>query len=148
WCATVWVGAIGARMSSFIFQATTERHDLSSWPAVGQTVDWRAQRYRSLMQPEDLVFFWRAGEAELRGIHGWGHLDSRPYEQDGRYRIKVRFEHRLVPHIPAARLQSDPMLRDLQLFSIKVGSNFLLEPEQVEAILHIIPAEHRPLLGG
>src|SRR5262249_31905166 len=124
------------------------RHDLLSWPEVGQTVDWRAQRYRSLMRQGELVFFWRAGDAEFRGIHGWGHLDSPPYEQDGRYRVKVRFEHRFVPHISAARLPSDPILRDLQIFSVRVGSNFLLEPTEVEAILRHIPAEQRPLLGG
>jgi hypothetical protein len=135
-------------MSSFIFQATTERHDLRFWPSVGQTVDWRAQRYRSLMRPEELVFFWRAGEAEFRGIHGWGHLDSLPYEQDGQFRVKVRFEHRLAPHISAAQLQSDSTLRDLQIFSVRVGSNFLLEPTELEALLRHVPAEQRPQLGG
>jgi hypothetical protein len=99
------------------------------------------------MEPGDLVFFWRAGEPEFRGIHGWGHLNSRPYEQDGRYRVKVRFEHRFAPHLSSAQLQSDSLLRDLQVFSVRVGSNFLLEPTQVEAMLRHIPAEERPLLG-
>jgi hypothetical protein len=35
----------------------------------------------------------------------------------------------------------------LQIFSIKVGSNFLLETAQVEAMLRHIPAQERPALG-
>src|SRR5215471_5454258 len=131
-------------MSSFLFQATKERHDLSTWPTVGQTVDWRAQRYRSMMRPDELVFFWRAGDADLRGIHGWGHLVSVPYEQDGGHRVKVRFEHRFAPHISAAGLERDPVLQDLEIFTVRAGSNFLLEPKEVEAILRHISPEQRP----
>jgi hypothetical protein len=69
---------------------------------------------------------------------------SVPYEQGGRYRVNVRFEHRFVPHISAAELQRDPVLKDFEIFTVGVGSNFLLEPEEVEAILRHIPAGQRP----
>ena len=61
-------------MSSYIFQGKTsdptrfDPIDLRHEPAVGEVIWWNAQRYRSLMKLNDLVFFWQAGDADVRGI--------------------------------------------------------------------------------
>ena len=142
-------------MSSFIFQATAGggldpelEHDLSSWPQVDQIVEWKAQRYRSKMKPGDLAFFWQAGASEVRGIHGWGHVDSPPADEGKGYRVKVRFECRLVPHLSAAKLEKVRELRTRDIFTVRVGSNFLLESEEVKKIVEQIPIEQRPSLEG
>ena len=57
-------------MTAFLFQANTDRYDLRQQPVAGATVWWPAQRYRSLMRPGELAFFWLAGDERVRGLYG------------------------------------------------------------------------------
>ena len=133
-------------MSGFLFQATADNYDLRVQPEPGAVISWRAQRHRSLMLPGKIVFFWLAGDIDYRGLHGWGALTSRPYERGDHYRVDVRFDHRIVPHVPASAVQGDPVLRDHQIFTLRTGSNFLLEDHEVRALVSLIPAGQQPAL--
>ena len=63
-------------MSYWIFQSVIERQDLRV-TLQEQKEDTRlASRYRQQMSPDDLVFFWLAGDEDIRGIYGWGILLS------------------------------------------------------------------------
>ena len=70
-------------MNYWIFQAIPERYDLREhFPkddASDKEATWYATRYRSQMEPGDLVFFWLGGDEQIRGIYGWGHLTSKAY---------------------------------------------------------------------
>ncbi len=134
-------------MSAFLFQASADHYDLRTQPKPGTVIDWPAQRYRSLMRPGALVFFWLAGESSYRGLHGWGALTSHPYEQGAHYRVWVEFSHRIVPHVRALVVQADPVLCNHPIFTLRTGSNFLLDDEEVQAMVSLIPAEQRPAMS-
>jgi len=133
-------------MSGFMFQASEDHYDLRVQPQPGSVIHWRAQRYRSLMMPGKIVFFWLAGDSPYRGLHGWGALTSSPYEHGDHYRVDVRFDHRIVPHVPADAVRADPILRDHQIFTLRAGSNFLLEDDEIQALVNLIPVEQQPAL--
>jgi hypothetical protein len=134
-------------MTGFLFQASADHYDLRVQPQPGAIVSWRAQRYRSLMLPGKIVFFWLAGESAYRGLHGWGTLTSAPYEHGDHYEVDARFDHRIVPHVPASVIQTNPVLRDHQIFTLRTGSNFLLEEAEVRALIGLIPAGQQPALA-
>lgn len=135
-------------MTAFLFQASDTNYPLWERPAEGTTIWWRAQRYRSLMLPGSLVFLWQAGADSVRGLHGWGHLVSRPYRATDDYRVDVRFERRIQPHIPAAVIRSEPVLRDHPVFTVRVGSNFLIDDDELAALSALIPSGMRPELAS
>lgn len=108
-------------MTAFLFQSTVDHCDLRLHPAPGATVWWLAQRYRSQMRPGGLVFFWLAGPDTLRGLHGWGRLVSQPYKHEDDFRVDVRFECRLKPHLAASVIRANPILRDHPIFTVRVG---------------------------
>jgi len=99
------------------------------------------------MQPGELVFFWVAGQEGERGLHGWGRIVSGPYKEAGDFRVDVRLECRIEPHIPASVIRANPVLRDHPIFTVRVGSNFLLDDDEVPALLELIPTAQRPELA-
>ena len=132
-------------MIGFLFQATAANYERAR-PEPGKTVWWRAQRYRSLMHPGSLVFFWVAGEDTIRGLHGWGRLASEPYKKDADFLVDVRFERHIEPHIGASAIRGDKVLADHPIFTVRVGSNFLLDDAELRALIVLIPLPQRPEL--
>jgi len=135
-------------MIAFLFQATDDHYDFRTRPAPGAIIWWRAQRYRSLMRPGGLVFFWQAGQETVRGLHGWGRLVSEPYRQADDFRVDVRFDCRIQPHIPASVIRAEPILHNHPIFTVRVGSNFLLSDDELEALTTLIPTVIRPELAS
>ena len=135
-------------MTAFLFQATDDNYPFRERPEPGSTIWWRAQRYRSLMRPGSLVFFWQAGNEAVRGLHRWGQLVSEPYKRADDFRVDVRFDRRIQPHVPASVIRSDPVLRDHPIFTVRVGSNFLLDANEVAALTALIPTAMRPELAS
>ena len=135
-------------MTAFLFQATADHYPLGVTPSPGSTIWWRAQRYRSLMRPGILVFFWQAGGEAVRGLHGWGRVISEPYRHGDDFRVDVSFDCRIKPHVPASVIRSEPILRDHPIFTVRVGSNFLLDENEVMAITALIPVAMRPELAS
>jgi hypothetical protein len=99
------------------------------------------------MKPGELVFFWVAGQEGERGLHGWGRIVSEPYKEAGDFRVDVRLECCIEPHIRASVVHADPVLRDHPIFTVRVGSNFLLDDDAVPALVALIPAAQRPELA-
>jgi hypothetical protein len=139
-------------MRAFLFQASVnptsaKQYDLRVSPAVGSKIWWPADVYRSYMQPGMLVFFWLAGTVEVRGLHGWGRLASEPYKEGKDHRVDVTFAGRFEPHVPASDIQLDPALSKHAIFTVRAGSVFLLESDEVDALIQHIPLAQRQTLS-
>jgi hypothetical protein len=139
-------------MSSFIFQGVPERYDLRHKLKVGYEVSWVASRYRKDMHKDDIVYFWLGGDREYRGIYGWGVISSElPFLDDqGIYRIKVEYRKNFLDHDPPAfvssdKINQDPVLQDLLIIRMPIGTNFLLTDSQDQALRTIISEELGPI---
>jgi len=119
-------------MNYWIFQATPERFDLRKQLEPGQTVTWYATRYINQMTVGDIVFFWLAGDEEIRGIYGWGEIKTRPYRQSDSesYGVDVVCIAKLNPFLPAKKISSMPALQEMLILRVRQGANFLLSEEE------------------
>ena len=130
---------------SFIFQTKFPKV-LSS----KGTVAWVASRYREQMRKGDVVYFWLAHkDPSLRGIYGWGIITAQAPRIDERGVYRIDVEHRCIfrehwkkKHITIWRIRNDPVLRDLLISRMAIGTNFLLTDEEDEAIRLIIGQEY------
>jgi hypothetical protein len=92
------------------------------------------------MAAGDIVYFWMGGEEDIRGIYGWGVLTSAPYMKRNwdshgvDARIKVRFREPIL----ASTLRGDSRLANLLILRQPQASNFLLEPEEAEALANAV----------
>ncbi|MCK4733846.1 MAG: hypothetical protein KAT65_15435 [Methanophagales archaeon] len=102
------------------------------------------------MKKGDIVYFWLAGDPAHRGLYGWGvifALYKALFEHEGRaYRVIVEYqrnflEHKKHKHIPSEDIRKNPILRDLLIFRMPVGTNFLLTDEEDRALRGIIAQE-------
>jgi hypothetical protein len=93
------------------------------------------------MEPDDKVFFWLAGEPEIRGIYGRGRLISRPYSKPDwdSHGVDVRYEQRVDPHVSADVIRADPDLADLLILRAPQATNFLLSATEAQALNRLIP---------
>jgi hypothetical protein len=129
---------------SFIFQAVPSRYDLRTELVPGRRVCWLASRYLEQMAQGEIVYFWLAGEPAVRGVYGWGVISGlAPQAVDGEYRIQVEYARnfldRLPPqHIPVHLVAKDPVLKDLLILRLPVGTNFLLSPGEDTAMRALI----------
>ena len=129
-------------MNAWIFQSVPERYDLRDPALLRERTDdtWYATRYRNDMQPGDLVFFWLAGEEEIRGVYAWGRLTSKPYwESDwDSYGVNVRYEHRIEPHISVQAIRENRILSEMLILRAPQATNFLLSREQARELVSMI----------
>jgi hypothetical protein len=133
-------------MNYWIFQSVIERQDLRV-TLQEQKEDTRlASRYRQQMSPNDLVYFWLAGDERIRGIYGWGILLSPPLlSEDGQeYRVRVQYRKRLRSALLAAKIKTTPPLQDLMIFRAPQATNFLLSKEEAQAIADLLDPDERP----
>ena len=99
-------------MNYFIFQSTTARYDLRKKFVEEESAIWFATRYRSVMSPGDVVFFWLAGPDNIKGIYGWGELESVPFDKPewNAYGVKVRYKQLLSKYISVKPLVIQPYI--------------------------------------
>lgn len=123
-------------MSSFIFQSVIERYDLSQNLIPGSQDTWYATRYRRDMKPGDIVFFWQAGPASVRGVYGWGKLISTPYEKPDwdSHGVDVEYMHRLSEPLLATSIAKSKSLEHLLILRAPQATNFLLEKSEFDAL--------------
>lgn len=119
--------------NTFIFQARKregDEGDLRIFVVEGLTDVWQTSRFWRIMAPGDVVFFWMAGESDIRGVYGWGVLISVAERdvQDGSFSVKVRYERRFGSPLLATTLKIHPRLRLLPVLRNPVGTNFLVPP--------------------
>lgn len=117
---------------SFIFQSRPDKFDLRT-ELRPQVVDrWPAARYRTVMRPGDIVYFWLAGPEDIRGIYGWGTIRKFPYRSQGRdtYDVDVYVEQVLAKPLLAVSLRRMPALSDLLILRAPQATNFLLSHEE------------------
>jgi predicted RNA-binding protein with PUA-like domain len=120
----------------WIFQSRPDRYDLRKDSVLqpGKTEPWIASRYRSLMQPGDMVYFWLSGEPEIRGIYGKGHLISEPYSRGDEFLVDVQYDEKFTNPITIQEIESRSELREMQIVRIPIGTNFLLEDGEIAAL--------------
>lgn len=125
---------------AFIFQAKPTIYDLTTRLEVSREVGWLASRYRDQMRRGDIVYFWSAGDEKRRGIYGWGDItsDGAFVDSKGTYRGAVTCRKVFPHHINVAELRADPILRDLQILRIAIGTNFLLTEEESKSLHSLV----------
>ena len=131
---------------TYIFQAKPERYDLRTRLAVGKEVGWIASRYRDQMKTGDIVYYWSAGDRDIRGLYGWGTINSESAFVDSRgtYRVLVSCKKIFPSHINYSVLIEDPILGDMQLLRSPMGTNFLLTRAESEALYALIDDRFGP----
>jgi hypothetical protein len=99
------------------------------------------------MQPGDLVFFWMAGDPEIRGIYGWGTLTSRAYNKPNwdSHGVDVLCQHCFSRPILATRLRTDKLLADMLVLRAPQGTNFLLSQEESARLASFISRAGEPV---
>lgn len=130
-------------MNFFVFQSIPERYDLREALQPGAKDTWYATRYRTQMQPGDLVFFWMAGDEYFRGLYGWGHITSHPYLEPNwnSHGVDVKYIAKFKKPILAKSIKNDSVLAEMLIFRAPQASNFLLTPEQGKRLLKLL-VEH------
>gem|GEM_PF-1158150 len=134
---------------SFIFQALPEHYDLTTRIRPGVKANWIASRFRDRMTRGEVVYFWLGGKPARRGLYGWGVISAEaPTVSAGRggYRIEVEYrrnflDHERHKHIPSELLQKDPVLANLLIFRLPMGTNFLLDEDEDRALRAVIARE-------
>jgi hypothetical protein len=125
---------------AFIFQAKPSIYPLEEKLKVDREVGWLASRLRDEMKLGDIVYYWRAGEEEHRGIYGWGNITSDgPFvDSRGTYRVAVTCRKIFESHINVTELRTHPILRGLQILHNAMGTNFLITQEENDALFSLI----------
>jgi hypothetical protein len=128
---------------AFIFQAKPNIYPIPERLDIGKAVGWLASRYKDYMHTGNIVYFWRAGDKERRGIYGWGDITSNTtfIDKKGAYRIAVTCRVIFPRHINVSSLYDDPILKDLQILRSAMGTNFLLSKEENDALIVFINGE-------
>lgn len=130
-------------MSDFIFQSVPRRYNLSALarsatlPADGQR--WKATRYRRQMRPNDGVFFYMSGRNA--GIYGCGRIMALPDEDTRTVPVKWK----ALYQTPISRRSLQPLLSQNLLFTVRVGTNFLLSPKESSAVRRLVASKGLPL---
>jgi predicted RNA-binding protein with PUA-like domain len=133
-------------LNYWIFQAVLERYPLLEYLIVGEEATWYATRYRRMMNPGDIVFFWQAGPPKIRGIYGWGNLISKPFFLTSRnaYGVNVIYEKRLTDHITIQKIKSNTSLKNLLILRAAQATNFLIKEFEARAIAEMMKRDERP----
>jgi hypothetical protein len=139
-------GFLPEYMKAWIFQSLPERRDLRSELVEGKADTWRVSRYRSEISPGDLVFFWMAGDSDIRGIYGWGEVTTQPYfdKSTDQFRVGISYKRKLARPMMHEQLQDSGELSSLLILRAPFGSNFALSNHEASAIINLLPAAERP----
>jgi hypothetical protein len=131
-------------MSDFIFQSVPERYDLSNLKRPPERLQrWQATRYRRVMRPGDAVYFYMSGAKA--GIYGYGYIDSLD-ESDVDPSVSVRWTALYPSRI--SRTDLELILGQNLLFTVRVGTNFLLSREESSSLRMLISSRGLPAPEG
>jgi hypothetical protein len=141
----------------WIFKANPDYYDIDGRLRDQRTeIFWWAPRFRSEMQPEDIVFIWRTGAN--RGICGAMRLSGCPewfasdpdWPEDPYVRVERHSAGWYVvaeiwnrgPDISAETLRADPALRDLSVFhGFQQATNFRVSDVHGRALVEMLPGQ-------
>ncbi|RLD76054.1 MAG: hypothetical protein DRJ15_16020 [Bacteroidetes bacterium] len=127
-------------MRAYIFQSMPDRFDLSVKLSPQSADAWYATRYRTKMNPGDIVFFWMGGDPKFRGLYGWGTIQSLPYfkKEWNAWAVDIKYDVKFANHIRYEVLLKDHILREMLIFRVKIGTNFLLDDKQLKSLIGLI----------
>jgi len=131
-------------LNYWIFQSKPERYDLREEIVAEREESWVASRYRIKMRPGDIVFLWLSGLPQIRGIYGWGRLSSVPFEAKAGFRVKVVYKKKLQKFIPFKSVKKNRALRNLMILKMAIGTNFLINEKEGDAISQLMRKDERP----
>jgi predicted RNA-binding protein with PUA-like domain len=126
-------------MRAWIFQAKPEQYEIKNIRE-NEEETWLVTRYRREMGQGDIVFFWRAGNREERGIYGWGNIvDREPREiDDWGYGVRVEYRRRFGKFISVDDLENEGVLSDNLILRMPIGTNFRVSQEELEELARLI----------
>jgi hypothetical protein len=126
-------------MRAWIFQAKPEQYEIKNIREK-EAETWLVTRYRREMGQGDIVFFWRAGKREERGIYGWGNIiDSEPREiENWGYGVRVEYRHRFTQHLSVDDLEDEGVLSDNLILRMPIGTNFPVSRQELEDLAQMI----------
>jgi predicted RNA-binding protein with PUA-like domain len=128
-------------MNAWIFQSKPSQTDLRTELRVGAVDQWMATRYRSEMRDGDVVYFWLAGNANIRGVYGRGRIVGEPFrDRDGTPVINVKVEKRFAEPLGVSKIREDEKLQELDILRVPIGTNFRLSQEESAALEHHLRA--------
>jgi hypothetical protein len=129
-------------MQAWIFQAKPEQYEIKNIRE-NQEETWLVTRYRREMGQGDIVFFWRAGDRQERGIYGWGQiLDGEPREIDNwGYGVRVEYRHRFDHFISVDELEQAGVLAENLILRMPIGTNFRVSREELAELARLIDSK-------
>jgi hypothetical protein len=86
------------------------------------------------------------GDPEIRGIYGWGQVESKPYfdAKSEEFNVDVIYKKKIHTPVLAADIKQNPKLRDLLILRAPQGTNFLVSYDEAEALVDLLPSAARP----
>jgi EVE domain-containing protein len=144
------VDPLVATYSIWLFQANPDFYNLADalkGMHVGERADWSVSRYKDRIQPGDQLVLWQGGTEA--GIYATGEITGRPFQRTdvGEWKIKrdgadatpdmgvsYQLTRILHPYIPKAKLQQDPILKNLMILRAPTGTNFAVTEQEWNAI--------------
>jgi hypothetical protein len=146
---------------ALLFQSNPDQWDLRKYFKPGKKVSWFVTRYLSYMKPGTLTLLWEAQggkPAAVKGLYGWGIIQAEPAgDERGRLRVPLVFIERWVcshdarNEIPdedqIAAISADQVFklqswRDHLLAKMPVGTNFLINTDQIQELTKIVAARY------
>ena len=127
----------------WIFQAMPERFDLADKLEPGKSDTWILTRYRNLINPGDVVYFWRGGRQA--GLYGWGLVTDSPYEQKTKggvdWRVLINYKHRFTDPIrkdDILKSSQETQLSTMTIIRAPQGGVFKLTTKEAESLNQLI----------
>ena len=112
-------------MLDFIFHCAPQRYDLSVLQQMPNHPErWQATRFRREMHPRDGVYFYMSGQKA--GIYGCGRISASPDEETR----SVSVQWLSLYPAPVTKSELEPLLSENLLFTVRVGTNFLLSAKE------------------
>ena len=146
-------------MNSWIFQGNPDQFDIDTYLERTRIITWtvRQKHFAKDMSPGDRVFLWRASGKKKRvaGVIASGWLIEEPQDRlddsssddlwhvkpksTEQLRVQIRIDKIASPRevIQAKWLQDDPVLRDLLILRLHVGTNYILKSEESERLSNL-----------
>jgi predicted RNA-binding protein with PUA-like domain len=133
--------------NAWIFSSNPEKYDLLTDIEVGEVKAgardaWQANQRRRDMHSGDIVYQWVTGAQA--GIYAVSHIVSEPYEAEfpnwpsHRWWVDLRYEQVLRHPLLKGDLEAHPVLRTLTILRMPRLTNYLLTPEQAEALQRLV----------
>lgn len=141
-------------VNAWVFQTHPRDFDIREWLQTilaGQSEpekEWSVQRFASLMQAGDRVFFWQSGTQG--GLLASGELLSGAYLSDihppeKQRCVGVQIQAQFMPPLQRADLQLHPLLQKLSFTKRPQGQVFQVNQEALNCLEHLLKQRRQPL---